>query len=114
MMINLDGKVFTALSNSDNGEVGESTRFYYHQKDEIIWADYSGDEIIRGHLLGKQLKDGSFDFVYHHINTEGKAKLGKCLSVALLLEDGKIKLVEKWQWLCDDMSKGESVLIEVM
>jgi hypothetical protein len=114
MIINLDGRVFAALSNSENGEVDESTLFYYHQKDGSIWADYSGDEITRGHLLGKQLKDGSFDFVYHHINSEGKVKLGRCLSVAVLLEDGKIKLVEKWQWLCDDMSKGESELIEVV
>jgi len=113
-MINLDGKTFTALSNSDNGEVDESTLFSYHQDNEIIWADYSGNGIVKGHLVGKQLKDGSFDFIYHHINKEGKLKLGKCLSHAILLEDGRIKLLEKWQWLCDDMSCGESELIEVV
>ena len=32
---------------------------------------------------------------------------------AILQNDGKIKLLEKWQWLCDDMSQGESELIEI-
>lgn len=113
-MLNLNNKTFTALANSDNGEVDQSTLFYYHQKDDIIWAEYSGKDIQKGHLLGKQLEDGSFDFVYHHINKEGALKLGKCTSTATLIEDGRIMLSERWQWLCDDMSSGTSELIEVV
>ncbi len=112
-MINLHKKVFKALSNSDNGEVGNDTIFYYSQKDNIISAEYNGGEIIKGNLIGKQLKDGSFDFVYHHINADGNLKIGKCLSSAILLENGKIKLYEKWQWLNGDLSKGTSELIEI-
>jgi hypothetical protein len=51
--------------------------------------------------------------VYHHINFNNEIKIGKCLSKAILQNDGKIKLLEKWQWLCDDMSQGESELIEI-
>ncbi len=112
-MFNLNNKVFKALSNSKNGEVDESTLFYYHQEDNIIWADYHGKDILKGHLLGKQLENGKFDFVYHHVNQKGELKIGKCLSYAKLLNDGKLKLFEKWQWLCDDMPSGESELIEM-
>ena len=112
-MINLDKKVFKALSNSDNGEVGDDTVFYYSQTDKIISAEYNGGEIIKGNLIGKQLKDGSFDFVYHHINVDGDLKIGKCLSNAISLENGKIKLFEKWQWLNGDLSNGTSELIEI-
>ena len=112
-MINLDKKVFKALSNTDNGEVGDDTVFYYSQKDDIISAEYRGGEIIKGNLIGKQLKDGKFDFVYHHINIDGNLKVGKCLSRAELLENGKIKLFEKWQWLNGDLSEGRSELIEI-
>lgn len=112
-MINLDKKIFKALSNSENGEVGNDTIFYYSQKDNVISAEYNGGEIVKGNLIGKQLEDGRFDFVYHHINIDGNLKLGKCLSIATLLENGKIKLFEEWQWLSDDFSSGTSELIEI-
>ena len=112
-LINLDKKVFKALSNSDNGEVGNETVFHYSQKDNIISAVYNGGEIIKGNLIGKQLKNGKFDFVYHHINVDENLKIGKCLSSAVLLENGKIKLFEKWQWLNGDLSEGTSELIEI-
>ncbi len=112
-MINLDKKVFKALLNSDNGEVGDDTIFYYSQQGNIISAEYKGGEIIKGNLIGKQLKDGRFDFVYHHINTNGDLKIGKCLSSATIVENGKIKLLEEWQWLSDDFSTGTSELIEI-
>lgn len=112
-MINLNKKNFKALSNSDNGEVGDDTVFYYSQKDNIISAEYNGGEIIKGNLIGKQLEDGRFDFVYHHINTNGDLKIGKCLSSATLVENGKVKLLEEWQWLSDDLSSGTSELLEI-
>ncbi len=113
-IFNLDGRIFTALSNSDNGEVGNNTLFYYSQTDNIISADYHGGQIIKGNLIGKQLENGEFDFFYHHINSIGELKIGKCLSKAKMLDDGRLKLFEKWQWLCDDMSNGESELIEII
>ena len=111
--MNLNGKVFKALSNSDNGEVGEQTLFYYCQTDDIISADYYGGEIAKGNLIGKELQSGEFSFYYHHINVNGELKTGKCLSKATALDDGRLKLFEQWQWLCDDMSSGTSELIEV-
>lgn len=112
-LINLNKKIFKALSNSDNGEIDNETIFYYSQKDNIISAQYNGGKILKGNLIGKQLEDGSFDFVYHHINSNMNLKIGKCSSNAILLENGKIKLFEKWQWLSDDLSNGESQLIEI-
>ncbi|MCH9813981.1 MAG: n-acetylglutamate synthase [Epsilonproteobacteria bacterium] len=113
-MINLNKKIFTTDANSSNGEVNKETFFYYSQEKNIISADYSGGQIIKGHLVGKQLDNGKFDFVYHHINKNGVLKVGKCLSKAKILSDGRIKLFENWQWLCDDMSSGSSELMEVI
>jgi len=112
-MISLDKKIFQAILNSDTGEVSKKTLFHYYQEGNIISANYSGGDIVKGSILGKQLNNGTFDFVYQHINIAGKIKIGKCLSQAKYNEYGKIKLVEKWQWLCDDMSSGESELIEI-
>jgi len=38
---------------------------------------------------------------------------GKCKSRPEILENGKIRLHERWQWTCGDMSKGTSVLEEI-
>ncbi len=51
--------------------------------------------------------------MYHHINNNGDLRIGKCLSNAVLLDNGKIKLFEEWQWLSDDFSTGTSELIEI-
>jgi len=112
-LINLNNKVFKALSNSDNGEVGDDTLFYYSQEKNIISAKYQGGEIIKGELLGMQLEDGRLDFVYHHLNKNGELKVGKCLSNAIKLNNGKVKLFEEWEWLSGDSSRGTSELIEV-
>ena len=112
-MINLNKRIFKAISNSDSGEVSEDTLFHYYQNENIISAEYSGGQIIKGNLIGKQLNNGDFDFVYQHINFNNEIKIGKCLSKAILQNNGKIKLLEKWQWLCDNMLQGESELIEI-
>ncbi len=112
-MFTLNNKIFKPLSNSKNGEVDSGVLFYYFQKDDTIWADYSGGEILKGHLLGKFLDDETISFVYHHINNKNQIKNGKCVSKITLDKNGLLRLSERWQWLCDDMSEGKSELIEV-
>ena len=51
--MNYDNRVFRGRTNSDNGEVGEATRFHYHQSGDQVWADYSGGGIVKGHLQEK-------------------------------------------------------------
>jgi GNAT superfamily N-acetyltransferase len=50
--INYDNKIFLNFGNTKNGEVSGETLFYYHQKKEIVWAEYSGGTIKKGFLLG--------------------------------------------------------------
>jgi hypothetical protein len=40
-------------------------------------------------------------------------RIGVCHSVPQILDNGKIKLSEKWQWLNGDQSEGESVVVEM-
>lgn len=113
MKYNLEGKIFTSLSNTDTGEVDEDTRFNYHQDGNIVWADYEGGSVLKGHLIAKVLDDGLLEMNYHHINKEGKLMIGKCLSTPEKLEDGRLKFKEEWQWLCGDCSSGYSEIIEI-
>jgi len=110
---NLEGKKFVPLSNSSAGEVGKGTVFEYHQDGDLVWADYSGGEIVSGHLIAKVLTDGSLDMRYHHVNKSGEIMLGKCVSTPEVLADGRLKFNENWQWLCGDHSTGYSEIVEV-
>ena len=113
MKYNLEGKVFAPISNTDNGEVNRGTLFYYHQKGDEVWADYSGGSIRKGHLIAKIIDGGRLDMRYHHINTSGKIMLGKCISTPAFQADGRIKFKENWQWLSDDKSSGYSEIVEI-
>lgn len=107
-----EGKYFTPQVNTENGEVDGNTLFAYHQKDNLLWADYSGGEIIKGHLIGTVAQNGELDFCYQHVNEQEQIRVGVCHSVPRILDNGKIELSEEWQWLNGDKSKGKSVLIE--
>ena len=108
-----DGKFFAPQRNTENGEVDGNTVFAYHQNDNILWADYSGGDIIKGHLVGTVIENGELDFYYLHINEQKQVRIGVCHSIPQILDNGKIELYEKWQWLNGDKSEGESVVVEV-
>ena len=109
--INLNGRKFGALSNSESGEVSDETIFYYFQKGDIIWATYEGGEILFGTLSG-QIQGNKLKFNYQHRNLANQFMTGIC-HTDIKLVDGKIQLHEKWKWTCADFSEGTSVLEEV-
>jgi hypothetical protein len=38
---------------------------------------------------------------------------GKCFSKPEIIDDGRIRLHEKWQWTSGDFSQGESIVEEI-
>ncbi|WP_460545092.1 n-acetylglutamate synthase [Echinicola sediminis] len=111
--MNYNNRRFQAISNSGNGEVSTATVFLYQQDGEIVSGSYSGGEIVTGHLIGKVDAKGCIDMRYHHINAKGELMTGKCFSIPEVMESGKIRLLEKWEWTSGDCSKGESVIEEI-
>jgi uncharacterized protein (AIM24 family) len=113
MKYNINNKTFRSISNSANGEVNSETHFHYEQDGDVIFANYYGGNIVKGHLVGKQLSTGQLEFLYHHINTNGELMAGKCTSTPQATEGGKLKFIEKWQWVTGNKSEGESEIIEI-
>lgn len=114
MSINFHHKTFKSIANSDNGEVGEQTLFYYQQQKNVVWAEYSGGAIVKGFLLAKVIENDALDMRYEHINSAGEIMTGLCLSRPEILPDGRIRLYEKWQWTSGDLSSGESIIEEII
>lgn len=111
--INYNNRVFKSVANSGTGEVSSETMFYYHQKDNLVWAEYSGGEISFGHLIAKVSNDGVLEMRYHHLNKSNELMTGNCLSTPEILPSGKIRLHENWQWTSGDLSEGESIIEEI-
>jgi len=111
--MNYHNKKFRPLSNSDNGESSDETIFHYKQQGNVLSAEYAGGKIKYGHLIALVDPDGNIDMRYHQINDKGELMTGICTSRPEVLENGKIRLHETWQWTSGDCSKGQSVLEEL-
>ncbi|MCZ4408523.1 n-acetylglutamate synthase [Cryomorphaceae bacterium 1068] len=111
--MNYDGKKFRPVQNTENGETSAETTFEYRQIGNILTSEYSGGQILKGHLIGLVAEDGSIDMRYHQVNTKGNLMTGRCYSRPERMTDGRIRLHENWEWTSGDKSKGMSVLEEI-
>jgi hypothetical protein len=111
--IEYDGKVFKTIENTENGEVNQETIFHYKQINNLVWAEYSGGGIIIGHLVAVADDNGNLDMRYHHLNENNEIMTGICKSRPVVLEDGRLRMHEEWEWTCKDYSKGYSVIEEI-
>jgi hypothetical protein len=109
--VSLQGRTFAAVSNAATGQVGSATRFRYHQNGEVVWAEYDGGEIVRGYLVGTREGD-RLQFRYVHLGADGATASGVCDSRIVVLEDGRIRFEESWEWESRP-EKGTSVVEEV-
>ena len=112
-MIDYNGKKFTPVENSENGETTSETIFNYEQIGTLLTATYSGGNIISGNLIGLVDEHGNIDMRYHQVNSSGKLMTGICHSKPELLPNGKIRLHENWEWTSGDKTTGKSILEEV-
>ena len=109
-MINYNDKIFRPIINSENGETSSETVFYYKQVDNILTSEYSGGKIKYGHLIGLVDNRGNIEMRYHQVNDKDELMTGVCKSKPEILENGKIRLYESWEWTSGDKSKGQSII----
>jgi hypothetical protein len=110
--MNYNDKKFRPISNSENGETSGDTIFHYKQLGQVLTAEYSGGKIKYGHLVGLVDTNGNIDMRYHQINEKDELMTGVCQSKPEMLENGKIRLHETWEWTSGDRSKGQSIIEE--
>lgn len=111
--LDLDGRVFASLANTDNGDVGAGSRFSYRQQGRRIWSVYQTPKVRFGTLVARLDEAGEIDMRYQQLSASG-VRRGRCQSRIESLPDGRLRLHERWQWLDGDQSTGESVLEEVV
>lgn len=111
--MNYNDKRFRPVSNTENAETSSETIFYYKQEGNILTCEYTGGQIIKGQLIAIVADNGHIDMRYHQINNKGELMTGICKSKPEILPNGKIRLIENWQWTSGDYSRGQSILEEI-
>ncbi|WP_328909703.1 hypothetical protein OG230_09475 [Streptomyces sp. NBC_00234] len=111
MARSLDGLVLSPVADQAPGQVGTRTRFTYHERDGVIWAEYAGGDVLRGHLVGTRAGD-VLDFRYVQLKHDGTTSSGHCVSTVVGLPDGRVRLAERWRWESQEGS-GTSIVEEV-
>lgn len=107
-----NGKTFIPVSNTENGETSGETVFVYKQVGNILTSEYAGGKIKIGHLIGLVDEHGNIDMRYHQVNDKDVMMTGICHSKPEIMENGKIRLHETWQWTSGDRSSGKSIIEE--
>jgi hypothetical protein len=106
----LEGRIFRDVTEHHLGEVDSDTLFAYHQDDDgVVWARYAGGAVRLGYLVGTRSGD-QLDFRYAHVTTRGETASGHCRTSIEVLDDGRIRLHESWEW--DSRTGGGTSIVE--
>ena len=109
--ISFDGLTLAVVANDKDGEVGADTVFHFEQTGERIYANYSGGDIVDGHLVGTF--DGEqWDIRYTQINTDNETATGHSVGDVELLDDGRVRVKDEWEWESKP-GTGESIHEEI-
>jgi hypothetical protein len=94
----LNGREFAMISSTASAVDPDSpTEFRYQEDGGIIWGDYSGDTVIHGRFVGTRDGD-TIDITYIHLLKTGDRAGGRSGSRIESLPDGRLRLVEEFQF----------------
>ncbi|GAF04581.1 VOC family protein [Saccharicrinis fermentans] len=112
-MINYNNKTFVTISNSSSGDTTEETIYFYKQSGNRVSATYKGGYIKLGFVEASADKWGNLQMQYYHTNIKNELITGICVSTPEIMSNGKIRIIEDWQWTCKHFPNGRSILEEV-
>jgi hypothetical protein len=95
------------------GDGGGVPVAHYHQDADLVWGEFTGGHVRRGSLVGTCGPDGVLDFTYCMADEDGQVISGRCHSVPDRLDDGRIRLTERWERYGPHAAMGISYLEEV-
>lgn len=94
----LHGVRMRAVSGAETALVSIDTFFEFEQTGNIFSARYRGGEIADGYLIGRFLPGGELEFRYVQADRNGRIDSGVSTGALTRLPDGRLRLVENFQW----------------
>jgi hypothetical protein len=107
----LDGVRMRAVVTAGAGEVNADTLFTFAQQAFTVSARYAGGTVRLGHLVGTLTSD-RLEFRYAQVDRDGHVDGGHSVCDIVRLADGRVRLVEHFQWE-SRVGSGTNVLEEV-
>ncbi|NAY93165.1 n-acetylglutamate synthase [Muricauda sp. JGD-17] len=95
-----------------NGVVNKETLFYFKQKEHVVHAKYSGGKIAKGFLVGS-LTGSTLKFSYCQLQFDGELDNGSSVGELSMLENGKIRMTENFEWGSRPNAKGVNIFDEI-
>jgi hypothetical protein len=108
-VIDYDGRRFSPVADPPERQPVA----HYHQRDDLIWGEFSGGGVRCGSLAGTSAPGGELRFAYCMVLEGGDVVTGLCRSVPEMLADGRIRLTEYWERFVPEPSSGVSALEEL-
>lgn len=113
MTVNLDGRQFSPIANSEGGRVGSDAIFTFKQIGEKFTADYAGAGFSDGHLIGRLTGSENAALVYHCRASDGGLEVGEASATFSQGDGGAMEIVMNWQWLNGSKLSGTSHYREI-
>jgi hypothetical protein len=108
-----NGRKMRLVSNTAGGDVPDGQVFEYRQDGARVWSVYHSAEARFGSLVASADAEGKLDLRYQQLDPKGTPRTGRCVTTPERLDDGRLRMLEVWQWTNGDGTRGESVLEEV-
>lgn len=86
----------------------------YRQEGELVWAEVSGGEVLRGAITGLCDPTGTLHLGYTIVLATGEVVCGHTVNTPEVAEDGRLRLRETWQRFRPEAASGTSYLHEVV
>jgi len=110
-MISYHDKYFGMLSSSTGAS--NATVFHYLQDGDVAWGTFEDGTVRKGVFVATVDAAGVLDLRYAYVNLENQLVTGTSLSTPTVLEDGRIRLHEDFQFTSGDQAKGISYVEEM-
>jgi len=107
-MIDYDGRTFQACNSG-----ADPTIATYRQHRDLLWGVFSGGHARRGSLTGLCAPDGTLRFAYTIVTHDDEVISGHCVSTPEVLDDGRIRLNERYVRYGLHQAQGHSTLEEI-
>ena len=111
--INLDKVVMKVIKTADNGVVNEKTFFHFSQNGNTVSAEYMGGKIKLGFLVGRFLSENQLSFSYCQMQLDGKLDNGISVCEVTSDQEGKITLLEHFEWQSRPGEFGTNIFQEI-
>lgn len=114
MSLNLDGRRFRPVSNSEGGRVQSDAVFIFSQTGSAFSAVYSGSGFTDGHLIGKMSEGQTAQLLYHSRASDGTLEAGEAQAQFIVSESAPIRIEMAWRWLNGSEDNGTSTYEEIL